>query len=458
MFKVAHQFVNPPTTRARQLRKALRAGEEISEAVEFFGEEKGSRILCLLCLYKKTHISHIAWGRRGKRAATGLVRLNFEKVTQISLIDVDELVSEYSFEEFLPFFSKKHVHKSADESNDFIDALRRRFSEIDKFIGELESDFRMLDALTEHERHIVRQEEDAAEMSIRLADMTPRQVVDWSPTSQGHDKIESHFSGMTKRRLQEDDVIRYDLRRVPGYKVLLDEEDIGHYVLGDSKSKLHIFHANKNKLELCFGVDLIYFDPDHSNFVMIQYKMCEPQGNTHIFRFPSAQLTKEISRMNDTLKILDSIRESDQYKHLGGSYRINNDPFFLKFCPRERDLDPNLHEQIHGMIIPLGLWKTVEKDTENFLGPDEGRILSFDNCPRWFDNTAFISLVNKGWIGTDVSVGDFLGRTIREVIDAGRSLVFATKLSEISDVQATAPPVRKKRKTTKPKRRPRKPA
>lgn len=155
--------------------------------------------------------------------------------------------------------------------------------------------------------------------------------------------------------------------------------------------------------------------------------MAEQQGDTHVFRFPNQQLTLEIQRMDQVMAVLQGsgVANAGTPAH---DFRLADSPFFLKFCPRD-GFEPDENEQIRGMIIPLSMWKLIEDDKSNmFLGPAGGSILSFDNCPRYLDNTQFIAMFQDGWLGTISNHRGFLEKVITEIINSGRSLILAAKL------------------------------
>ncbi|MBY3188797.1 hypothetical protein [Rhizobium laguerreae] len=426
MFQIAVHYLNPPQTRANTLHKAAKKGEEISEAVNDITLEPGERLLDFMCLKKREVISHICWSRRGQRAATQLRRLNLDAPEEISPIDVVDLLQKRGWAKFRPFFEGRDVFHSSEDSADFVAKMRATFPDVERFIKEAETDYGLIDELDQHSVEVVRQEHDAVEMALRIANIIPRNAYQWSPSKRGVSKINSFFTGLKPASLLEDDVVRWDLNKIPGFNTI-DDAVFGHYVLGNGSNILHTFHANKNALEKTLGVDLIYFNEQHENFALVQYKMAEQQGDTHVFRFPNQQLTLEIQRMDQVMAVLQGsgVANAGTPAH---DFRLADSPFFLKFCPRD-GFEPDENEQIRGMIIPLSMWKLIEDDKSNmFLGPAGGSILSFDNCPRYLDNTQFISMFQDGWLGTISNHRGFLEKVITEIINSGRSLILAAKL------------------------------
>lgn len=429
MFDLAFHYLNPTGDRSAEFKKTLRKNEEISEAIKSPKIVSNEKIIQFVCLDQREVISHLAWGRLGNKAGTGLRRINLEFLTEINPIPVQDIRTDKDLKDYSSFFSGRDVFKKSEESSGFFSEIREKYAEVDKFISEFEIDYELISELDEHARGIVRQENDAVEMALRVADIMPREAYNWSPTKHGKSEITSFFSGLSSKKLNEDDVVRWDFSKIPGFDKI-DEKVFGYCKLSDGIKTLHTFHANKNDLEHTIGVDLIYFNEQHESFVLIQYKMSEPQGATHVFRFPSNQLNLEIDRMD---AVLEAIRREcivTESECLASDFRLTDGPFFLKFCPRD-EFDPAKHEQVKGIIIPLKMWKAIENDNSGrFLGPNGGKVLSFDNCPRHFDNTQFISMILNGWVGTTSIERAILERLITEIINSDRSLVVALKLNE----------------------------
>lgn len=445
MFRIAYQFINPTQKRARELSKDYNLGKEISESVPEVSEEDDEKILVLLCLKERMIISHICWGRRGNKAGTKLSRLHLERISEIKPIDTIELIKKEEWSSYDKYFPARSTFEGAEECKNFIEKIKSNFEEINQYIRESEEDYELIDNLSPKEHEIVHLEQDATEMAIRMSGFISRSTYSWSPTREGNKEVKSFFSGIEKFRLLEDDVIRWDLNKIPGYQTI-EENAFGYYRLEKGNAALHIFHANKNALEHTLGVDLIYYNEQHDNFVFVQYKMSEPQGKSHIFRFPNEQLSLEIKKMDAALAVFSGNLLGTAVG--AADFRLTNDPFFLKFCPRDK-FDPDKYEQIKGMIIPVSMWKLIELDpTLNFSGPADGKILSFENCPRYFDNTEFIAMLSSGWIGSPPEAKDLISQIIRDLATTGKSLIFAARTTKGKDETPA-----KTRKKAKPKKR-----
>ena len=78
------------------------------------------------------------------------------------------------------------------------------------------------------------------------------------------------------------------------------------------------------------------------------------------------------------------------------------------------------------MYLPLDYWKVLTVHP-SLKGPKGGLRVTYENVGRHFDNTDFIKLVAKAWIGTNTNQSAVLKDVIREVIETGKAIVIAVK-------------------------------
>lgn len=185
--------------------------------------------------------------------------------------------------------------------------------------------------------------------------------------------------------------------------------------------------ANRQPLEEQTGTDLIYYNERFKAFIMVQYKAMEADVELGaIFRFPEAKLTEELTRMDEFLKELSKASSASTTD----DFRLNTNPFFLKFCPRIQ-FEPENTGLTKGMYIPHAYWRLLEKDNR-LKGPRGGRRLAYANVGRYFDNTSFVTMVKNAWVGTTIPQSSLLEDWMRDVITSGRSITFAVKSDDLS--------------------------
>jgi len=154
---------------------------------------------------------------------------------------------------------------------------------------------------------------------------------------------------------------------------------------------------------------------------MVQYKVMEKEKEKFIFRLPNTQFTDEISRMDSILQSLSAFQNNGSIV----DFRINNNPFFIKICPRIV-FEPDDVGLSSGMYLPLDYLKILQLD-KSIAGSKGGLGISFDNVGRYFDNTAFKTIIEGGWIGTNISQSILLEQIIRNILVNGRTAVVAIK-------------------------------
>ena len=117
---------------------------------------------------------------------------------------------------------------------------------------------------------------------------------------------------------------------------------------------------------------------------------------------PDSQLNEQIRHMESLLTAagLPQARRCEDF-------RLHDNPFFLKFCPR-MDFAPEDTALIKGMYIPLAYWKLLESSGQ-MTGPRGGRFLDFNNAGRYLTNTEFAMLVTKAWVGSDPTQSNIEG-------------------------------------------------
>lgn len=220
-----------------------------------------------------------------------------------------------------------------------------------------------------------------------------------------------------------------------------------HYpakVFTKGETVLTVILANKEELEKQLGVDLIYINERYRAVVFVQYKMFNGLDGEEGYR-PDGQLADEIARMDAAAATLAKIADD----HSCDGYRLGLEPFFLKFCSRLLTHDTTGH--VPGHYLPLGYWKRLALDNR-IKGIRGGVRVDRDNLGRYFNPTAFIDLVAKGWIGTSALQADVLIPYLMDALRGKKGVVLAIESQgppdddfELAPTPTHAPP---------PKRRP----
>jgi hypothetical protein len=311
-------------------------------------------------------------------------------------------------------------------SEQLLTALVTQHPEIERVVTAARSvNERPYSALAPQEQLRLQEEKDAAYIALSIAGMDRKRHLSTVP-----DQPESgqwFLETVTDVRLREDPMLLNDLDVFPEFDVI-KKRVFGAVRFQQEHLRLTIILINRQPLEELTGTDLIYFNETFRAFVMVQYKAMESDGDGHIFRVPNKRLDKEIARMNAFHKAIANNNPSGDAKN-AADFRLNNSPFFLKFCPRlveqlgDRELVP-------GLYFPLEHWRRLSS-SDILVGDRGGRALRFDKRPptsnagRYLNNTEFANLVRGAWVGTVAAESNLLQQIVEDTLEQGRSVTLA---------------------------------
>ena len=394
---------------------------KFAEPVPEFAHPRHVPLVCFIT-NKSGAITHIGHGKRGVRAGTDLRRLNIEDIFElkkpvsaieianttgsrvrahlINKINSGGLFSPRCFEEFLSVFLRK--------APDTIPLL-------DKYSKSRQL---RISRLSKNAKKSLAEQKEAVLTAMNIAGIDKDNAQGWD-----YDEAEkpiSFLDGIAQVRLREDSMIINDLLNIPGFD-LIKSTKYSSSVFENSKTRLTVLLANRLPLEELLGTDLIYFNEDFKCFIMVQYKAMEKEGDKFVFRLPNLQFAEEISRMDS---IIQSLRSTSGNGFIN-DYRFNENPFFVKLCPR-LEFDPDNVGLSTGMYIPLDYIKVLENET-CIEGERGGKAISYDNVGRYLDNTGFKTIIEGGWIGTNQNQSLYIERIIKDILENGKTAVLAIK-------------------------------
>lgn len=416
-----------PNNRMTAFLNCIEEGQRFGEPVPDFQHSRNAPLVCFVIGDGK--IIHIALGRRGNKAGTGLRVLNFDKAEKLAtpiavhrIIDTlpikNRALAKKRFESGGLLTEKgfaaviEAIRKIAPHSSGLLDRYSSARAER---IGRLSSRAR--------EESLAYQKE-AVLTALSIADISRESLQEWVPAN---GTPISFLDGLPSARLREDQMVMNDLTKIPGLDLVSDGVHItGQAVFQSDTERLTVVLANRLSLEEQTGTDLIYFNETFQSFVMVQYKAmeCEDDGDGNRnagFRLPNTQLIEEIARME---KLLATLKACTANADRDG-FRLIENPFFLKLCPRIV-FNPDDVGLVPGMYLPLDYWKFLEK-YPGIRGPRGGRRITYENVGRHFHNTAFATLVAKAWVGTTPSQSSVLKDAIRQTLETGKAVAIAVK-------------------------------
>lgn len=226
-------------------------------------------------------------------------------------------------------------------------------------------------------------------------------------------KLTNRETMLPQFRLNEDAAIEHDARWINGW-TLSDSDLTGEAVFTSGPEQLHIFTANKRKLEEVFGVDLIYLNERRGSIVMVQYKMMERHGSaqrnsTGWSARIDGQFADEIARMREVMKDLDPV----------GPYRLNPLPCYIKLINRDAGI------KSPGIIIGLEHLMAL-REGGVALGPRGGERIGYDELDgHYLRGDCFVELVRSGYIGSRGATTDALETIVRSTLESGQAVVAA---------------------------------
>lgn len=407
----------------------------IAEPVDRFEHSRRAPLI-VFCCFEDEAITHIADGRKGASAGTGLVRLN--------LTSLEPLAKPVKFQTVLsrvPGRVRRHLQNALygggilppktlgaviDSMLELEPSLSKRLERFSRRRAEL------VKRLSKEARSNLAVQKETLATALELAGIDSEEVLDWSPETAS--RI-SFLEGMPNVTLREDAILISDFSTVPGFQEIQNYRFVAKAFETEnrpdqSRTRLTVIMANRLPLEQQTGADLIYFNETFRSFVMVQYKAMSEGNNGPEFRWQERdQLHDEIERMAVLLEVLKEQPDD----RTPSSFRLNANPFFLKLCPK-LVFNPDEKGLSKGMYLPLDYWKSLAIDpaTEGVRG---GRLITYENVGRRLSNSQFVALVGSAWIGTTVPQSALLDRVIRSVIQTGKTVTLAVK-SELPPSEA----------------------
>jgi hypothetical protein len=409
-------------SRQRIFEECVEEETTFAEPVPEFRHSRHVPLICLLISSERL-ITHVARGRRGTKAGTALRRLNLDGVEQLrSPISVERVLDR------IPGRLRASVESRFSNGglltskgfNGVVEALRELDQGSSAILERFSRDrAERMRQLSREARRALAFQKEAVVTALAIAGLDRYPLQEWTPPDAPG--TQSFLDGLPTARLREDPMVVHDLMNLPGFD-LINTLPYNAAVFESDQTRLTVVLANRQPLEQQTGTDLIYYNETFHCFVMVQYKAME-HDNEHgaVFRLPNAQLAAEIARMDALLAALRACEPDDSRD----GFRFNDNPFFLKLCPR-LVFNPDDVGLVPGMYLPLDYWKALVRHS-TLLGPRGGERITYDNVGRHFDNSSFISLVAKSWVGTTVTQSAVLAAVIRETLEAGKAVAVAVK-------------------------------
>ena len=397
----------------------------VAEPVPHFKHSRRAPLV-VFASFENDRITHIADGKRGVTAGTGLVRLNLHDLTPLSRpIGFDELSTGVGAR-VRPHLQRimngggilppKTLHAFIDRIVDLDETVSDRLARFSAWRRDA------LSRLAPKERSNLAFQKEALGLALKIGGFSRDELLTWRPVD---DSPRSFLDGLPGARIREDAMLLRDFSTLPGFDAISDTTHYGAKVFENPDNpsiRMTVIMANRMPLEQQTGADLIYYNEAYRCFVMVQYKAMERDNDEAEFRWQDGdQFTKEVERMEALLTKLRAIPSGND----PDGFRFSQNPFFLKFCPRVV-FNPDDGGLFKGIYLPLDLWNRLDAAGE-LKGKRGGNVLTYRNVGRRINNSEFVGLVGGSWVGTSIEQSAILSEIIREVLVSGRTVAFALK-------------------------------
>ena len=397
---------------------------KVAEPVPRFDHSRRAPLI-VFASFSEGAITHIADGRKGASAGTGLVRLNMSELMPLATpIEFRGLI------ERAPARVRVHLTNALEAGGklppktlgalvDILIAIEPDLATRLNRFSERRAE--LLGRLTPAARTNFAIQKETVATALEIAQIGTEELLAWSP-SEGQQR--SFLEGLPQAYVREDAMLIADISAIPGFEAVRNLPFAAKEFRDSEESdvRLTVLMANRLPLEEQTGADLIYYNHTYRSFVMVQYKAMEKGDKGPEFRWQSDdQLAGEIERMD---KLTTALREQPE-DQTPGSFRFHDNPFFLKLCPRII-FNPDDRGLFKGMYFPLDLWKCLAADPVT-LGPRGGRFVSYANAGRKLNNSEFITLVAGAWVGTTVPQSSLMEKVVRSVLETGKTVTIAVK-------------------------------
>lgn len=424
MIAPAAYILHVPESRSEVLLDDER--ESVAEPVPTFDHSRRAPII-VFASFENGAITHVADGRKGASAGTGLVRLNMEALAP--------LARPVTFAELLggaPARLRVHLQRVLTGGGKLppkslgalVDALLQIEPSLSSRLARFSDRWaERLKRFTETGRTNLAVQKETLTTALELAGLETEEVLTWSPA----DTAPQFFlEGIPEAYLREDAMLISDFADVPGFDAIKQLPFAARVFQGTPSEypqvRLKVIMANRLGLEQQTGADLIYYNETYRSFVMVQYKAMEKGSDGPEFRWrPKDQLADEVARMDELLAALNALPQD----FTPGSFRLHANPFFLKLCPR-LIFNPDDKGLTQGMYLPLDFWKSLAQHAST-EGPQGGRLINYANVGRRLTNSQFVTLVASAWIGTTVPQSVVLEKVIESVIRTGKTVTLAVR-------------------------------
>ncbi len=258
----------PPDRRSVLLEYHL--GPLVAEPVSNF-EHSRHAPLVVFASFEDGQITHIADGRKGASAGTGLVRLNMQ--------DLEALARPIRFDQLeanIPTNVRAHLRRVLGSGGLLPPKTLRAF--VDRIIALDPSIEGRLARFSERRREAIRGlgprarenlalQKEALGIALEISGIPRDELLAWGTIGPSQ---QSFLDGLPGAQVREDAMLLADFSTMPGFEAIGEITHYGSKTFAsteDSRVRLTVIMANRLPLEQQTGADLIYFNEAYHSFV-----------------------------------------------------------------------------------------------------------------------------------------------------------------------------------------------
>jgi hypothetical protein len=218
-----------------------------AEPVPKFAHSK-NRALVVFASFEEGKLTHVANGRKGSSAGTGLVRLNMD--------DLQKLQKPIAFDELIQLVPNKFRVTLRDRLNNdgllppktlaaVVDVMTKHDPSIAPRLARFsERRAAALRALKPEERQNLAAQKEALGLALDIAGLPRSELLTWSPS---HEKAATFLEGLPGARVREDVMVVKDLNTLPGFNAITSASNVAAVTFENPQNQKAATYCNYGK-------------------------------------------------------------------------------------------------------------------------------------------------------------------------------------------------------------------
>lgn len=407
--------------RGRQIERNAELKGSFTEVVSTKDINPNPLDTCVLTTNQRV-LNYFCLAQRGNKVSTTQQRLKCIELVSLDRLPIAEFSSNPNVRKFLRNSEKLPSSRaSAEVWQEFLTLLKSLRPSIAGRIDELESRRNQKAIATNGEGfQTMALEKDAAGLALSIFGLDRSKVLPRNV----HSEPAPFLRGLERTILREDTMIAHDAITFPGWDIA-ESHQVGTVQFSRNNQHLTIMNVNRHPIEQTLGVDLLYYHHVYNAYILVQYKRMTQEPNlSWTFRPNEKQCMEELARMRD----FNRNNPEDTSDTTVRNYRLNPEAFYFKLC-ESVTYSGTSSQLISGMYIPLDYWENL-LESPKVMGKRGGLRMDSNNIERHLNNTDFVSLVQRGWIGSRQNKTTEITTIVNQLLNDNHSVTIAKSSQE----------------------------